>query len=240
GVDCVAGAGGGRVERQIEGRPDGQIVQHGLEMGGEVPPRLVDLGLEAGTGQFVVVVKQRGLFRRAICHDRLRFRSITLARSGLGSRWEVPNMVRRAPSEDAGDRSLKVDSPKTSAAGVRGVVAGLTIAEQQMGVRRSARTLLKINQVGGFDCPGCAWPEPPAGARSHFEFCENGAKAVAEEATLRRVDRAFFAAHPLEELAGHTDHWLGQQGRLAEPMVKRSGATHYEPITWDDAFALMG
>ena len=149
-------------------------------------------------------------------------------------------MVRRAPSEDAGDRSLKVDSPKTSAAGVRGVVAGLTIAEQQMGVRRSARTLLKINQVGGFDCPGCAWPEPPAGARSHFEFCENGAKAVAEEATLRRVDRAFFAAHPLEELAGHTDHWLGQQGRLAEPMVKRSGATHYEPITWDDAFALMG
>jgi len=149
-------------------------------------------------------------------------------------------MVRRAPSEDAGDRSLTVDSPKTSAAGVRGVIAGLAIAEQQMGIRRSTRTLLKLNQVGGFDCPGCAWPEPPAGERSHFEFCENGAKAVAEEATLRRVDREFFAAHPVAELAGRTDHWLGQQGRLAEPMVKRSGATHYEPITWDDAFALMG
>ncbi len=149
-------------------------------------------------------------------------------------------MVRRAPSEDVGDRSLQVNPPKTSSAGVRGVIAGATIAEQQMGVRRSARTLLKLNQVGGFDCPGCAWPDPPAGGRSHFEFCENGAKAVAEEATLRRVDRDFFAAHPLAELSGHTDHWLGQQGRLAEPMVKRSGATHYEPITWDDAFALMG
>jgi molybdopterin-dependent oxidoreductase alpha subunit len=149
-------------------------------------------------------------------------------------------MVRHAPSEDDGDRSLEIDKPKTSAAGVRGVIAGLAIAEQQMGVRRSARTLLKLNQVGGFDCPGCAWPEPPAGERSHFEFCENGAKAVAEEATLRRVDREFFAAHPVAELAERTDHWLGQQGRLTEPMVKRSGATHYEPISWDDAYALMG
>jgi molybdopterin-dependent oxidoreductase alpha subunit len=148
-------------------------------------------------------------------------------------------MVKRAPTDDPGDRALEIGKPVTSAAGVRGVVTGLAIAQSQMGVRRTARTLLRINQVGGFDCPGCAWPEPAAGERSHFEFCENGAKAVAEEATLRRVGREFFAEHPVSALAERSDHWLGQQGRLVEPMVKRSGSDHYEPIGWDDAFALM-
>jgi len=148
-------------------------------------------------------------------------------------------MAKRAPSDDVGDDKIAIGRPKSAAAGVRGVVAGLAIAQGQMGVRRSARTLLRLNQVDGFDCPGCAWPEPPPGERSHFEFCENGAKAVAEEATLRKVGREFFAANPLASLSGRTDHWLGQQGRLVEPMVKRSGAQSYEPISWDDAFALV-
>jgi molybdopterin-dependent oxidoreductase alpha subunit len=108
-----------------------------------------------------------------------------------------------------------------------------------MGVTRSARTLLKINQVGGFDCPGCAWPEAVPSQRQHAEFCENGAKAVAEEATLRRVTPEFFASHPVAELAARSDHWLGQQGRLTTPMVLREGATHYAPISWDDAFGLL-
>jgi hypothetical protein len=69
-------------------------------------------------------------------------------------------MVKRAPTDDPGDRALEIGKPVTSAAGVRGVVTGLAIAQSQMGVRRTARTLLRINQVGGFDCPGCAWPEP--------------------------------------------------------------------------------
>jgi molybdopterin-dependent oxidoreductase alpha subunit len=119
------------------------------------------------------------------------------------------------------------------------VTAGLSASLAQMGVGRTARTLLRVNQPEGFDCPGCAWPEPPPGRRSHAEFCENGAKAVAEEATRRRVDAAFFAAHPIPELAGRSDHWLGQQGRLTEPVVRRPGADHYAPISWDEAFALV-
>src|SRR5690606_37397831 len=75
--------------------------------------------------------------------------------------------------------------------------------------------------------------------RTHLEFCENGAKAVAEEATRRRVDRSFFAQHSLDDLRTRTGHWLGQQGRLTEPMVARRGASHYEPISWDSAMSLI-
>jgi molybdopterin-dependent oxidoreductase alpha subunit len=138
-----------------------------------------------------------------------------------------------------GDRDLRTGPPKSAAAGVGGVVAGLAVGNRQMGVRRSALTLLRVNQPDGFDCPGCAWPEPAPAQRSHFEFCENGAKAVAEEATLRRVGAEFFAAHPIGELATRSDHWLGQQGRLVEPMLRAAGDDHYRPIGWDAAFALI-
>ncbi len=117
------------------------------------------------------------------------------------------------------------------------VVASGRIALAQMGPVRTARTLLRVNQRQGFDCPGCAWPEPDH--RSPFEFCENGAKAVAEEATTRRVSRDLFARHTLDQLRTHSDHWLGQQGRLIEPMWLAPGAEHYEPISWDAAFALV-
>ncbi len=139
------------------------------------------------------------------------------------------------PGGDA--EHVEVSAPERFAAGVPGVLAGGRMAVEQMGVTRSARTLLKVNQTDGFDCPGCAWPESTE--RSHFEFCENGAKAVAEEATRRRVDRSFFATHTLEDLRGRTDHWLGQQGRLTEPMLRRRGREHYEPITWDEALHLL-
>lgn len=140
-------------------------------------------------------------------------------------------MAKLEPSKKRG--------PKQSAAGLPGVTHGLSKAITQMGVRRTALTLLKVNQVQGFDCPGCAWPEPAPAKRSHFEFCENGAKAVAEEATLRRVTPDFFAAHPLSELREQTDYWLGQHGRLTTPMVKQPGSTHYVPVAWTDAFALI-
>ncbi len=146
--------------------------------------------------------------------------------------------MRRAPREDADDQRLRVTEPSDQAAGIPGVAAALSTSIEQMGVVRTARTLLRINQVDGFDCPGCAWPEP--GTRHLAEFCENGAKAVAEEATTRRIDRAFFAEHDVDELATRSDWWLGQQGRLTEPMIKRSGAHHYEAISWDDAFSLIG
>src|SRR3990170_3434310 len=109
-----------------------------------------------------------------------------------------------------------------------------------MGARRTARTLLRVNQPDGFDCPGCAWPEAQPGHGRHTaEFCENGAKAVAEEATLRRIDADFFAAHSVSDLATRDDFWLGQQGRLTEPMLKAAGSDHYQPVGWDAAFDLL-
>ncbi|HVT06635.1 MAG TPA: FdhF/YdeP family oxidoreductase [Polyangia bacterium] len=108
-----------------------------------------------------------------------------------------------------------------------------------MGVKRSLRTLLAINQKDGFDCPSCAWPDPD-GPRKAAEFCENGAKAVASEAMTARADPAFFARHSIADLLEQSDLWMDQQGRLTHPLLRRAGGTHYEPIGWDDAFALVG
>jgi len=139
--------------------------------------------------------------------------------------------------DDPDDSGLEVGEQKHGAAGLVAVAKALQMAGEQMGVRRTALTLARVNQKDGFDCPGCAWPDPDH--RSTAEFCENGAKAVAEEATLRRVTRKFFAQHPIADLAERSDYWLGQQGRLVEPMHRPRGATHYEPISWDDAFTLI-
>ncbi|MDV7242228.1 MULTISPECIES: FdhF/YdeP family oxidoreductase [Rhodococcus] len=132
------------------------------------------------------------------------------------------------------EHSIVVTKNKQYAAGVPAVLVSLQRGMSQMGATRTAATLAKLNQRKGFDCPGCAWPETP-GHRKHAEFCENGAKAVAEEATKRTVGPAFFAAHSIDDLLGRTEYWLGQQGRLTHPMVLRPGASHYEPIEWDDA-----
>ncbi|MCW2598397.1 MAG: oxidoreductase alpha (molybdopterin) subunit [Frankiales bacterium] len=146
-------------------------------------------------------------------------------------------MASKAPRGDRDDAGMRVSPPKDHAAGLPAVVVSMRDGLQQMGIRRTALTLLKVNQADGFDCPGCAWPEHKK--RKHAEFCENGAKAVAEEATLRRVDRAFFAAHSVHDLDSKSEHWLGQQGRLTEPMYKPAGSDHYQPISWDDALDLV-
>ncbi|OJX62883.1 MAG: hypothetical protein BGO95_02040 [Micrococcales bacterium 73-13] len=146
-------------------------------------------------------------------------------------------MARKAPARGIDESKLRVGHPKTHAVGIPAVVNALLIADEQMGVVRSARTLLAVNQKDGFDCPGCAWPEDDK--RKHLEFCENGAKAVAEEATLRRVGPEFFAEHPVAELARQDEYWLGQQGRLTTPMLLEAGATHYAPIGWDAALELV-
>ncbi|KUO14367.1 FdhF/YdeP family oxidoreductase [Streptomyces dysideae] len=146
-------------------------------------------------------------------------------------------MTRKAPAEDPGDARLRVGPPKDYAAGIPAVTSSLRHAGTQMGARRGLLTLLRVNQKDGFDCPGCAWPEPEH--RHRAEFCENGAKAVAEEATLRRVTPEFFAGHSLEELAGRSDYWLGQQGRLTHPMYRPAGSDQYRPISWEDAFAVL-
>ncbi|MFE6100154.1 FdhF/YdeP family oxidoreductase [Streptomyces laurentii] len=146
-------------------------------------------------------------------------------------------MVSKPPAGDPVQDAPRVAAPQHAAAGLPAVAHTLRIAQAQMGVRRTARTLLKVNQKDGFDCPGCAWPE---GDKRHVaEFCENGAKAVAEEATLRRVTPAFFAAHPVADLAGRSGYWLGQQGRITQPVYLPEGGEHYEPVSWERAFAIL-
>ncbi|GAA1928287.1 FdhF/YdeP family oxidoreductase [Nocardioides hwasunensis] len=153
---------------------------------------------------------------------------------------KVTDRLRGVPEIDPVEDHPKVDGAPHAAAGVTAVAVAMRRAVGQMGPVRTAQTLLKLNQVDGFDCQGCAWPDPAAGHRHAAEFCENGAKAVAEEATKELLDRDFFARHSLADLADKSEYWLGKQGRITEPMVLRAGATHYEPISWDDAFATVG
>ncbi|WP_179198987.1 molybdopterin-dependent oxidoreductase, partial [Streptomyces alboverticillatus] len=146
-------------------------------------------------------------------------------------------MAGNPPTGDPVQDAPDVTAPQHAAAGLPAIAHTLRIAHEQMGVRRTALTLLKVNQKDGFDCPGCAWPE---GDKRHAaEFCENGAKAVAEEATLRRVTPAFFAEHPVAALADRSGYWLGQQGRLTHPMYLAEGSDHYEPVTWERAFDII-
>ncbi|MBT2546221.1 FdhF/YdeP family oxidoreductase [Streptomyces sp. ISL-44] len=146
-------------------------------------------------------------------------------------------MATKPPAGDPVQDAPQVASPKRAAAGLPAIGHTLKIAHQQMGLARAARTLLKVNQKDGFDCPGCAWPE---GDKRHTaEFCENGAKAVAEEATLRRVTPEFFAAHPLADLATRSGYWLGQQGRITQPMYLPEGGDRYEAVSWERAFAVI-
>ena len=103
---------------------------------------------------------------------------------------------------------------------------------------RGTRALLRMNQDGGFDCPGCAWPEPDH--KSRFEFCENGAKAIAAETTTRTVGASFFQQHTVSDLLKRDDYWLEQQGRLAEPLRYDADSDRYLPISWEEAFQFIG
>ena len=132
---------------------------------------------------------------------------------------------------------LTVTEPKTWVAGIPGVAGAMSDSLHQMGPSRSLTTLRAINQRSGFDCPGCAWPEGPD--HHIVEFCENGAKAVAEEATVRRIGPDFFKEHSVDDLRERDGYWLGQQGRLTHPVVKREGSRYYERISWDAAFDLI-
>ncbi|WP_059008199.1 FdhF/YdeP family oxidoreductase [Streptomyces specialis] len=141
--------------------------------------------------------------------------------------------------EEPDEDGLTVSAPRTGAAGVPAGAHALKYALEQTSPKRTALTLLNVNQTGGIDCPGCAWPEPAAGKRHLNEYCENGAKHISDEATTRRVTAGFFQRYSVAELSGKSDRWLNQQGRLTEPMVLRDGADHYEPIGWDDALDLL-
>src|SRR6266550_266173 len=124
------------------------------------------------------------------------------------------------------------------AGGMPAVLSAAKYTFKEMGVVRGTRTLLQLNQKQGIDCPGCAWPEPD-GERSHFEFCEEGAKHVADEATRKRVTPEFFKQWSVTALRQESDQWLNAQGRITHPMVLHEQADHYEAIEWSEAFDLI-
>ena len=133
---------------------------------------------------------------------------------------------------------IELDDPKAAAAGVPAVANSLKHVYGNSGLMRGTSAMLNLNQWEGFDCPSCAWPDPED-HRSAFEFCENGAKAIASETTKKKVTPAFFAQFSLPEIAKLSDYEMDQAGRITQPMVLRPGATHYETIAWDEAFELI-
>ena len=135
-------------------------------------------------------------------------------------------------------KAPNLSHPKSSAAGIPAVISTMKYGIKNMGVINSIGKLSKVNDFQGFDCPGCAWPDPDS-HRSFAEFCENGAKAVSDEATKRRANRDFWSRWSVSELSQKSDFWLNSQGRLTEPMILYPESNHYQPISWDDAFDII-
>lgn len=133
---------------------------------------------------------------------------------------------------------IKQKEPMTYAAGKLGVKEALRHSFKEMGVVRSMKALAEMNQEDGFDCPSCAWPNPENPSKI-AEYCENGAKALADEATTHAVDSDFFKKFSVEELSELSDYQLNKLGRLHEPVVLKEGSIHYEPISWDEAYKLV-
>ncbi|MBD3627464.1 FdhF/YdeP family oxidoreductase [Cyclobacterium sp.] len=137
-------------------------------------------------------------------------------------------------------RKVKLSPTGQIAAGPRSIQSVARAIWEETHVGRGVKTLFKLNQPKGFDCPSCAWPDPDPGEVSKIaEYCENGAKAVAWESTSKKIDADFFQNHSIAELLEQSDHWLEKQGRLTSPMVLMPNKTHYQPISWDAAFALV-
>jgi molybdopterin-dependent oxidoreductase alpha subunit len=148
-------------------------------------------------------------------------------------------MDEQSPGGSGGNAPAKpVFAPYNAPAGGWGALHATAKALREQSVLlKGSKALLRMNQPDGFDCPGCAWPDPQH--TSSFDFCENGAKAVSFELTKRRVTLAFFAEHSVRELEQESDYWLEEQGRLTEPMRYDAATDRYVPIAWDDAFALI-
>ncbi|NYD76310.1 FdhF/YdeP family oxidoreductase [Arthrobacter cupressi] len=146
-------------------------------------------------------------------------------------------MKRKAPEVHDSDVRLALGRPERSAAGLPSLAETIPRAFGEMGAGRGWKALRAVNQKDGYDCMGCAWPDPAE--RKAAEFCENGAKAIGWEAGMLTVPTAFWAEHDAGSLASRTEYWLGQQGRLTEPVYKPEGSDHYRPVTWDEAFGII-
>src|SRR5690606_32521782 len=135
---------------------------------------------------------------------------------------------------------VKINQIPDTAVGFSSITSAAYHIWEETYVGRGVSTLLKTNQVRGFDCPSCAWPDPDADKVNPLaEFCENGAKAVAWEATKSRIEPDFFRQYDVPALLKKDDHWLEKQGRLTQPVVLRENSLHYEPISWEDAFRMI-
>ena len=132
----------------------------------------------------------------------------------------------------------EVSAPARVAAGLASLAKAADVILREPGLTRGVNALRKLNQFDGIDCPGCAWPDPDHD-RSLNEYCENGVKAIAEEATSKRITPDFFRHWTIPELSHQSDYWLGHQGRLTHPMLRRAQSNSYEPISWTDAFTLI-
>lgn len=136
--------------------------------------------------------------------------------------------------------NLKTKPRCTVAGGIPAIFSTFKQIKAETGIIKGLQLLLKANQSCGFDCPGCAWPDPKHDDKSITEFCENGVKAIAEEASFKKVGHDFFKHYSVSELSHKSDIWLSKQGRLTHPMVLEEGATHYKPITWEEAYKIIG
>ncbi|MEP7076573.1 MAG: FdhF/YdeP family oxidoreductase [Acidobacteriota bacterium] len=153
----------------------------------------------------------------------------------------MDNEIEKNAEDDRSPENLTdlhVTKPLKIAAGLRAITETMKQGFGKMGVVRGTRALLTLNQKGGIDCQSCAWPDPDKD-RTIAEFCESGAKALADEATTKKIGAEFFAKYNIAELFEKEDQWLNAQGRLTEPLILRKGATHYTPISWEEAFALI-
>lgn len=151
-------------------------------------------------------------------------------------------MKKKVPQEEQDIRftGIQVKSRKTLAVGLPAIFSSLKHASKYIAPANITKTMFKVNQKGGFDCPGCAWPDPDDDRSALGEYCENGIKAIAEEATKRRLEPAYFQKYAVTELARRSDFEIGKLGRLTHPMYLPNGASHYQPISWSDVFGMIG
>ena len=145
------------------------------------------------------------------------------------------DVAATTPSESS---PPSLSKPKDVAAGIPAVISSLSHGITRMGTLASVRNLTSVNRFDGFDCPGCAWPDPD-GHRTIAEFCENGAKAVADEGTRKRAGPEFWSQWSVGELSRKSDQWLNSQGRLTHPMILRPGSDYYSELSWDEAFDII-
>lgn len=153
-----------------------------------------------------------------------------------------PSSKDKTPKAESSAKltGLRTSEPKKVAAGIPAVISSAKHVFSEMGILRGFKALANLNQKGGIDCPGCAWPDPDDERSPIAEYCENGAKAIAEEATTKKLGTAFFKTNSVSDLSKLSDYEIGKKGRIAQPMYLPKGSDHYQAISWKAAYKKIG